>query len=293
MGFPPISYLTVYRAALTPPGSDLYVASMQDLEIKLSPGPVEFSFTIPVVRHTPPVAGLTPAQRHVKLAPDSYVVIRIRVDAPDPTSARTTAALRAAEAACVFDLRYPGLLAEKVYEGTVDEPGRFIFMGEGPLRISAQPDRDPKDVADRMATDFGHLEGLPEAERARFQLAARWFRRGQEVTNLVDRLLFLWTVLEIFPAMGKRKVSNTASRFLGERLYQDLSAEEIKQRTKLGRIEDLRGGIVHKGKAFVVAAEEERFSDCVQRLEAIAVTCLRMLAGMAAGDELDKYVRQN
>jgi hypothetical protein len=293
MGFPPISYLTVYRAALTPPGSDLYVASMQDLEIKLSPGPVEFSFTIPVVRHTPPVAGLRPAQRHVKLAPDSYVVIRIRVDAPDPTSARTTAALRAAEAGCVFDLRYPGLLAEKVYEGTVDEPGRFIFMGEGPLRISAQPHRDPKDVADRMATDFGHLEGLPEAERARFQLAARWFRRGQEAINPVDRFLFFWMVLEIYPAMGKGKVSNTTSRFLSERLYKHLSREEIKERTKLGRIEGLRGHILHKGKAFVDPREEEEFLEWLDRLERTAATSLRMLAGMAPGDDLDKYVKEN
>ena len=296
VGFPPISYLTVYRAALTPPGSDLYVASMQDLEIKLSPGPEEFSFTIPVVRHTPPVAGLTPAQRHVKLAPDSYVVIRIRVDAPDPTSARTTAALRAAEAACVFDLRYPGLLAEKVYEGTVDEPGRFIFMGEGPLRISAQPDRDPNDVADRMATDFGHLEGLPEAERARFQLAARWFRRGQEAINPVDRFLFFWTVLEIYPA-GKQpkrpKVANMASKFLREHLYQDLSDEQIKEKAKIGHIEGLRGDIVHQGWAFVKREKEDEFSDHLERLETIAATCLRILAGMPAGDDLDKYVRES
>lgn len=293
MGFPPISYLTVYRAALTPPGSDLYVASMQDLEIKLSPGPVEFSFTIPVVRHTPPVAGLTPAQRHVKLAPDSYVVIRIRVDAPDPTSARTMAALRAAEAACVFDLRYPGLLAEKVYEGTVDEPGRFIFMGEGPLRISAQPERDPTDIVDEIAIDLASLDALSQEDRERFQLAARWFRRGQEAMNLVDRLLFLWTVLEIYPAMGKRKVSSTVGRFLSERLYKDLTGQEVKERTRLGHIEDLRGGIVHKGEAFVAPAKEERFSDGLQRLEDIAATCLRMLAGMPAGNELDKYIRQN
>jgi hypothetical protein len=299
ISLPPINYLAVYRANLRAPEADLCVASTPEFEIKLSPGPVEFSFTIPVVRHTPPVAGLTPAQRHVKLAPDSYVLIRIRVDAPDATSARTTAALRAAEAACVFDLRYPGLLAEKVYEGTVDEPGRFIFMGEGPLRISAQPDRDPKDVADRMATDFGHVEGLPEAERARFQLAARWFRRGQEAINPVDRFLFFWTVLEIYPAGKQRKqpkrpkVANIASKFLREHLYQDLSDEQIKKKAKIGHIGGLRDDIVHQGWAFVKREKEEEFSDHLERLETIAATCLRILAGMPPGDDLNKYVRES
>jgi hypothetical protein len=293
MGFPPISYLTVYRAALTPPESDLYVASMQDLEIKLSPGPVEFSFAIPVVRYTPPVAGLTPAQRHVKLAPDSYVVIRIKVDAPDPASARTMAALRAAEAACVFDLRYPGLLAEKVYEGTVDEPGRFIFIGEGPLRISAQPERDPTDIVDEIAINLASLDALSQEDRERFQLAARWFRRGQEAINLVDRLLFLWAVMEIYPAMGKRNVANVVSQLLHDWLYQDLTSREIKDNTNMGRIEGERGRIVHRGKAFVSSDEEERYSDYLERLQATAATCLRILAGMPPGDELDKYVRQN
>ena len=292
-GLPPIAYLAVYLANLAPPGSDLWVASTPDLEIKLSPGPIEFSFTIPVVQYAPPVAGLRPAQRHAKLAPGSYVVIRIRVDAPDPASARMMAALRAAEAACVFDLRYPGLIADKIYEGTVDEPGRFLFMGEGPLRISAQPDRDPKDVADEIAGDFDFLRKLSEEDRSRFQLTARWFRRGQEAINPVDKLLFLWTVLEIFTATEGRNVPREASESLRERVYPDLSSQEIKGKTKIGRIYGERSDIVHKGKAFVAAGEDERYSDYLNRLEAVATTCLRILAGMPAGDELDKYVREN
>jgi len=292
-GFPAIPYLAVYRANLAPPESDLCVARTPDLEIKLSPGPIQFSYTTPVVRYAPPGASLAQAQRHCELPPGSYLLIRIRVEAADPASARRMAALRVAEATCVFDLRYPGLIAEKLYEGTVNEPGRFVFMGEGPLWVAAQPHRDPEDVAHEIATDFSSLRGLSEGDRDRFQLAARWFRRGQEAINLVDKLLFLWTVLEIYPAMGKRKVSNTTSRFLSERLYRDLSRQEIKEKTKLGRIEGVRDGIVHKGKAFVGPTEEEPFSGYIQRLEVIAATCLRMLAGMPPGDELDKYVRQN
>ena len=39
--------------------------------------------------------------------------------------------------------------------------------------------------------------------------------------------------------------------------------------------------------------KEEEFSDHLERLETIAATCLRILAGMPPGDDLDKYVREN
>ena len=289
---PAIIYLAIYRANLRAPESELCVASTPEFEIKLSPGPIQFSYTVPVLHYRPSAVGITTAQQHRDLPPDSYVLMRVRLGAMDPASARSEAALRVAEATCIFDLRCPGLICEKLHEGTVDKPGQYVFMPEGPLRVTARPDEDPEDVGHKVAGDFASLGDLSQGDRDRFRLAARWFRRGQEALNLVDKLLFLWTVLEIYPAMG-RKVSNTTSRFLSERLYQDLSSHEIKERTKLGRIEGLRDGIVHKGIAFVAAAEEERFSGYLQRLEAIATTCLRILAGMPPGDELDKYVREN
>jgi len=236
---------------------------------------------------------MTVAERRYELPPDSYLLIRLSVDVTDPASARTTAALRVAEVTCAFDLRYPGLIAEKLYEGTVNEPGRFVLMGEGPLRITAQPHREPKDVAEGISGDLASLRALSGQDRERFQLAARWFRRGQEAINLVDRLLFLWAVLEIYPAMGKRNVANAVSQLLHGWLYQDLTSREIKDNTDMGRIEGERGRIVHRGKAFVTPDEEERYSDYLERLQATAATCLRILAGMPPGDELDKYVREN
>jgi hypothetical protein len=269
------------------------VARTPDLEITLSPGPIQFSFTVPVVQYAPPAVGMTWAERRCEVPPGSYVVMRVRIGAMDPELVRTTAALTVAEATCVFDLRYPALIAEKLYEGTVNDPGHFVCIAEGPLRLTAQPVRDAKDVADEMAGDLRCLQLLSVQDRERFQLAARWFRRGQEAINLVDKLLFLWTVLEIYPAMGKRNVANMVSQLLCERLYQDLTNQEIKDNTKMGRIENERGKIVHRGTAFVTPDKEERYSDYLGCLQATAATCLRILAGMPPGHDLDKYVRQD
>ena len=292
VGLPPITYLAIYRANLRAPESELCVASTPEFEIKLSPGPIQFSYTVPVLHYRPSAVGITPAQQHRDLPPDSYVLMRVRLGAMDPASARSEAALRVAEATCIFDLRCPGLISEKLHEGTVDKPGQYVFMPEGPLRVTARPDEDPEDVGHKVAGDFASLGDLSQGDRDRFRLAARWFRRGQEALNLVDKLLFLWTVLEIYPAMG-RKVSDTTSRFLSERLYRGLSAPQIKEKTKIGHIEGLRGRIVHQGEAFVKPEEEEHVSDCVDRLQTIAAMCLRILAGMPAGDDLDKYLRDS
>ena len=292
-GLPPIAYLAVYRANLSAPQADLYIVKTPDAEIRLSPGNIQFSFSTPVVQYAPPAVGMTLAERRCVEPPGSYVVIRVRIGAMDPELVRTMAALTVAEATCVFDLRYPGLIAEKLYEGMVNEPGHFVYIAEGPLRLTAQPVRDARDVADEIAGDFVFLRKLSEEDRSRFQLTARWFRRGQEAINPVDKLLFLWTVLEIFTATEGRNVPKEASESLRERLYPDLSSQEIKGKTKIGRIYGERSDIVHKGKAFVAAGEDERYSDYLNRLEAIATTCLRILAGMPPGDELDKYVREN
>jgi hypothetical protein len=293
MGLPPITYLAVYKANLRAPESDLCVASTPEFEIKLSPGPIQFSFTVPVSHYAPPAAGMTWAKQHRELPRGSYVLIQIEVDGMDLASARSMAALRVAEAACVFDLCYSGLIPEKLYEGPVDEPGTFLSVQEGSSRLTARPDEDPEDVAERIAGDFASLGALSQEDRGRFRLAARWFRRGQDAINPVDRLLFFWTVVEIYPSMGKLKVANEVSNLLRAKLYQNLSSQQLKEKTKIGQIEGLRGDIVHQGIAFVQPQEEEKILDYVDRLETIAATCLRILAGMAPGDDLDKYVKEN
>ena len=293
VGLPPITYLAIYKANLRAPESDLCVASTPEFEIRLAPGPIQFSFTVPVLHYRPPAVGITPAEQHRELPTGSYVLIHVRPGATDLTSARSVAALRVAEATCIFDLRCPGLISEKLYEGTVDKPGQYVFMPEGPLRVTARPDEDPEDVGHKVAGDFASLGARSQEDRDWFRLAARWFRRGQEAINPVDRLLFFWMVLEIYPALGQRYVANRAGEFLSQRLYKDLSREQIKRKTKIGRIENLRGHILHKGKAFVDPEEQEEFFDCLDRLETIAATCLRILAGMPAGDDLDKYVRDS
>lgn len=290
-GLPPVRYLAVYRVNLPPPERDVYSENDPDFQVLLSCGPVEFSHSVPVIEYEPPGVGMTMAERHVELPRDSYLLIRTNVQTADPASARMTAALRIAEATCLFDLTYPGLIAERLFHGAVNEPGQYLFLPEGPLRLSAQPKRDVTIVAEEIAERLASLDKLAAGERERFRLASRWFRRGQETLNQVDKLLFLWTVLEIYPAQGFMEVSDRTCELLSDRVYDDLTAQDIKSKTDIGRIEGMHGRIVHQGKAFVAPNEMNEFSSHLDRLEAVCATCLRILAGIPAGEDLDKYVR--
>ena len=232
-------------------------------------------------------------ERRVRLPADSYLVIEVVGQGDISRSVMRDAALQVAETAVLLELRYSGIIAEKVYEGTVNTPGVALFMNEGTLKLTAQPKRDPKSVAAELAADHAALTDLGADQRERYRLAARWFRRGQDVRNPVDKLLYKWVVLEIYPGEGQgQKVVRKTRDLLRERLYPDLAPGTVTCKTRLGRIFGLRGDIVHKGQAFVSPDQQGEFDDHLDRLHAVAVTCLRILAGLQTGDELDKYVRE-
>ena len=286
-------YLAVFRVALPAPEEPLHVEGKPNLEISLQPGPLEFSYSVPVTKYEPPGATMAMGERRVRLPADSYLVIEVVGQGGNPRIDMSDAALQVAETACLLELRYSGIIAEKVYEGTVNTPGSAFLMNEGTFTLTAQPERDPKSVAAELAADHAALTDLAADQRERYRLAARWFRRGQDVRNPIDKLLYKWVVLEIYPGEGQgKKVVRKTRDLLRERLYPDLAPGTVTSKTGLGRIFDLRGDIVHKGQAFVSPDQQDEFDDHLDRLHAVAVTCLRILAGVAAGDELDKYVRK-
>jgi len=286
-------YLAVFRVALPAPEEPVHVERKPNLEISLQPGPLEFSYSVPITKYEPPGVSMVMGERRVRLPADSYLVIQVVGQSGILRSDMSDAALQVAETTSLLDLRYSGIVAEKVYEGTVNTPGSALLMFEGPLTLTAQPERDPKSVAAELAADHAALTKLSADRRERYRLAARWFRRGQDVPNPVDKLLFWWVVLEIYPGEGQgEKVVRKTRDLLRERLYPDLTAGTVTSKTRLGRIFGLRGDIVHKGQAFVSPDQQDEFDEHLDRLHAVAVTCLRILAGLAVGDELDKYVRE-
>ena len=285
-------HITVFRANMDPPPEDLEFPAGQAVSATLLSGPFEIRFGVPVINQKPPAASIFMGERKRVFPQDSYLLIRQEIEPMGLRDELAEALLRVAEISGVFDIRYPGVLSAKLFEGVVNTPISSSLVLDGPLTLTAQPQRNPSEVATVVSADLAEVRALRGASRSRFQLASRWYRRGLDTLNLIDRFLSFWTALEVYPAEGALNVAAKTRDLLHSKVYPDLPPGVVKERTRIGRIEGLRGKIVHQGKAFVPQIEEEVFSDLLDRLGLIVRTCLCIAGNLKPDDALDKYVRE-
>ena len=221
----------------------------------------------------------------------TFIIIETAID-PDGFYERDRVALQIAEAAALVTLRFPHALQEKVYEGTINTEGASLLWDEGSITLTVSPVVTPADVAEAFGSDASALQHLDGNRRERFQLASRWYRRGHETLNQVDKFLFWWTVLEVYPGEGERNIVWNIKHVLRMQVFPHLSKQKLEEGLRIGPIYQERKGIVHEGKAFV-SHEDKHFSECLERLRAVATTCLRLLGGLPLGDDLDPYLGMN
>jgi hypothetical protein len=267
----------------------LPVADINGCRVILEPRQFRFSYTIPNVRHGPEGVSANPLPIMIGLPQDTYLVIEYVVDL-DGGLSRRGVGLRVAEVVSLIELCQPGLLIEKLYQGAVNTPNSMTMWQEGPVRVVGAPVRDATAVAAMLGGKLTGLSRLDAASRERFQLASRWFVRGLETLNQIDKLIYFWTVLEIFPGEGTTNIPKTTSELLATSLPGGHSRSGIKAKLGLGPLHGLRSEVVHQGKAFVDQTEEADFNHRLDLLQATSTTCLRILAGLEPGHDLDAYL---
>ena len=186
---------------------------------------------------------------------------------------------------------FRGIVQDKLFEAAVATRANPIFIApEEGLDVGVHEGYGHTEVADRLRMR-ADVATVPQNDVARLTLASRWFRRANDAKNIIDRVLFYYMVLEVYPSVKGTDVPGDVARFLAERVYPSLSASEVKARLNLGPICWFRGQIVHEGTATVGTFEEWRkVNDYAQRLRATARTCLRVLAGLSPGSDLDEYI---
>jgi hypothetical protein len=290
-----MNYVAIYRALSTPPTEPITVARGDDYAVHLHPGPLAVSYSTGWADPWSPtnslVLGLEPECR--KFPAGSYVIVVTTKPSANVSggSAWSAAKDRIAQLVAVLDLDFAGVAQEKVYEGPMLTPSTPMHLTwEEGFRFSPSKSHAPADIAAGLQTRADHVLALSGQDAARFALAARWFQRANDSTNSIDRVLFYYTVLEVFPAAGTSDVPGAVARFLAERVYAGATPADVKARLNLGRICGFRGEIVHDGKASVAPDERATVDEHVKRLQAIARTCLRVLAGLAPGSELDRFM---
>ena len=284
-----VPYVAIYRGSCVPPKSN-QVVGMGNASLRVVSGPFSFTHTIPIRSFNQGQSRVTLGVNKVNVPEGSYVIIESRHTLGED-SERGQIALKVAEIAGLVTLRFPQVLDEKIYEGWVNTERSALLWGEGPLRLAVSSAVTASDLVEDIGVDYRAIQQLEMKRRERFQLASRWFRRGHESVNLVDRFLFWWTVLEIYPGKGDTNIVRNVEQVLRDRICSHLSPGDFRKKLGIGRIYGERSRIVHEGRAFV-AFDDSNFGERLETLGAVATICLRSLAGLPPGDELRRYISE-
>ncbi len=288
---PRTNYAAIYRANLVPPPAQVRIYESPDFFVTLIPGPFAFRYSVPQYRHTSGSTSVTFGAATQAVGEGCYLAISHLFELGASPAARAQAALPLAELVTTIAIAHPGLLAEKIYEGVLEPPGMQTFFPEGPLTISSPLTLAPTTLTATLGTHTSSVRNLGRTCRGRIQLASRWYLRGCDARNPVDRLLFWFIALEVFPAAGTADVTAAVRDMLHTHVYPDLSARVVKERCGIGRITGLRALVVHDGLSYIDLPADPSFEASLEQLEAIVTVSLRLLLGLPPGNALDRWLR--
>ncbi|MDZ4165588.1 MAG: hypothetical protein U1C55_10730 [Smithellaceae bacterium] len=284
---------TVYQEPVT-------LVASKNIRATIMPGPLEFARAVPIQLHVQGAVRMTlGVERHRTTDGQFLVISYIRDPNAGPVEKgaftgyprRVDAALATAQVAALILLSHPGLIAEKVFDGVVSDPQNVTFHPEGPLTISTPHMLDPVELSASVQERLALVDTFDETKQSRFRLSSRWFLRGHEAKKPVDRFLYWFIALEVYPAEGRTKVVSAVRNLLVATVYPDVSPGLLSERLSIGRIHGIRSRIVHEGLSHVDLPLDPEFHQALDKLGAISAVCLRVLAGLSPGDDLDRWVR--
>jgi hypothetical protein len=220
----------------------------------------------------------------------TYLSIGVDLNSAIDLNARAKAGLRVAEIASIVELQHPDIIFEKVFEDVVNTRTATGHFPEGMVKVVSRPLQTAEDLKPLIALGLNALDVLPSSVRERFALCSRWFRRGADATSPIDKFLFYYIVLEIFPASGSTDVPGRVRDFLHTQVYPTLTRTQIKERSQIGRIAGLRADIVHDGLGMWHNPKGPDLVDLTERLEGLCRVALRTMIGLSPGDAMDRWM---
>lgn len=237
------------------------------------------------------VGQVVPNERY--FPPDAYLAVLVRYEqsfAKSPHDMRADASAEIAEMVSKVELAEPGLIIEKVFEDVVNPPGMYIASPEGPEKLTGRPDTPVETIAVGLGNFLSaHMPHSSDAKR-RFKLASRWFQKGLQSANEIDRFLSLYVALEVYPSADSADVPGRVCTFVKTHLHPEHSLADIKSALSLGRIAGLRAEVVHDGLSSVSASRSSVPSDFMEIIEAVVRASLMNLLGGSYRGELRRWL---
>jgi hypothetical protein len=260
------------------------------LFVEICSGPLIFERSVPIRQFTDNTASLMMGTEQIEIGEGLYLVVSDRVSFFNQANSLSEARARASEIVTMIDLEYKRMVSQKVFDGVVNEPGKYTMWQDGPEIVSAMPTIHPEQLKQVIDSGISRLSSLSFEQRSRARLMSRWYRRAQETLNQVDKFLYLYVVTEVYPAAGTTNVPNAIRDYLGVNAFPNIDKRIVKDRLKLGRLTGFRASIVHDGKESISKSEATEFRELLRILECVAYECLNLASGRSYQGSLDEWV---
>jgi hypothetical protein len=185
---------------------------------------------------------------------------------------------------CISDLAIiysPYIFNFPVYRGFV--VGENEARGAAYVRLENPVVVNPCELEGRDLPRLKVARKLDPNVEARYGLMSRFFAKSLVYEPSEEKMLFLWTILEIYPMTDTsdiRPISELVADILGR------APELVKEKLGIGKIFGLRSDLIHDGK---LTLSREQLGAVIEKLENICTVVLRHISGEPYRGVLEKY----
>lgn len=208
-----------------------------------------------------------------------YIMITARTKENNPIIARKFCENEIDRTITDLSLIYGcGLLAKNIYRGWLIDQNVIMdawLSIQEPFIIS-------KDI-ESILFSLNKKQRIDDDINQRYSTMSRFLSKAILVQPSEEKLLYLWTILEIFPMKNTSHIKSIGE-FLSSRLNRPIA--EVNEKLAIGRMNGVRSALVHDGKLTIEISELGNF---FERLENICLEVLRGMNGIAYNGGLDKY----
>jgi len=186
---------------------------------------------------------------------------------------------------CVVDLAIiysPHIFNFPVYRGSVVEnsPGK----GEAYVRIEKPLAVNPSELQATKLPGVRSARAQDQNIQCRYELMARFFSKAISYGPSEEKLLFLWTVLEIYPMQDTTNIQPVVD-LLAQIVNRD--AAHVKSALGIGKLFGFRSDLIHNGRLPLTRAQ---LGEVIDKLETICLEVLRRISGQPYHGALDTYL---
>jgi hypothetical protein len=229
-----------------------------------------------------PIAEDTTLSREaiLQLSSDSkYVMITARTKERNPTIARKFCESTVDRAITDLTVLYDrGIFAKLIYRGWLVDDNFIVeawFSVHAPIEILPNTESVLWRLSKNQNTDADINQ--------RYSIMSRFYSKSILVQPSEEKLLYLWTILEIFPMKNTTNIQ-PISEYLAARINR--SSTDVKERLAIGRASGVRSDLVHNGILNIDSLEMGKF---FEKLESICIEVLRGMSGIEYDGALEKY----